>query len=62
MNKLKKILVLVLIAAVVSLGGSGCKGKSEHPTNEHPSKQAPAKEASPNEPPAAEHPAGEHPK
>ena len=33
MNKLKKVFVLVLIVAVVSLGLAGCKDKSEH---EHP--------------------------
>ncbi len=47
MNKVKRILVLVLIAVVVSLGLTGCKQDSEHPTGDHPS---------------SEHPAGEHPK
>jgi len=62
----------VLVAAVVSLGLTGCKHKneqptegttssehpaaSEHPSSEHPTKEAPAKEA-----PAGEHPTGEHP-
>ena len=53
MNTVKKIFVLMLMAAVVSLGLVGCKGKdkSEHPTGEEPAKEAPAKEA-----PDAEHP------
>lgn len=31
MNKLKKLFVLVLVAAVVSLGLTGCKQKNEQP-------------------------------
>jgi hypothetical protein len=59
MNKVKKLLVLVLVAAVVSLGLMGCKSKSEgeHPTGEHPSSEHPSEET-----PSEEHPAGEHPK
>lgn len=62
MNKVKKILVLVLIAAVVSLGMIGCNGKSEHPTGEHPSSEHPSKEAPTEEHPSSERPTGEHPK
>jgi hypothetical protein len=48
MSKVKKVFMLVLIVAVVSLGLMGCKEKKEHPTgDEHPS---------------TEHPSGEHPK
>lgn len=47
MNKVKMVFMLVLFAAVVSLGLSGCKDKSD----EHPNGEIPAKE----------HPAGEHP-
>ena len=57
MNKLKKIFVLVLIAAVFSLVVTGCKKKSEQPAEERPSTETPAEEH-----PAGEHPSGEHPK
>ena len=60
MNKIKKILVLVLVAAIVSLGLTACKEKSEHPTADQPSGDQPTKETVPEEHPA-EHPAGEHP-
>ena len=43
----KKIFMLVVIAAVISLGLAGCKDKTdEHPNGDHPAK---------------EHPTGEHP-
>ncbi|MGB2863808.1 MAG: hypothetical protein WBC05_10825 [Sedimentisphaerales bacterium] len=77
-NKVKKLFVLVLVAAVVSLGLTGCKqdneqpaegttsgehpAASEHPSSEHPTEEAPAEEKESEETPAAEHPAGEHPK
>jgi hypothetical protein len=54
---MKKILLLVLIAAVFSLGLTGCKDKHENPSGEHPSKEHPSKEA-----PSEEHPSSEHPK
>ena len=57
MNRLKKIVMLVLIVAVASFGLVGCKDKKEHPTGDHPSKEAPSEEH-----PTTEHPAGEHPK
>jgi hypothetical protein len=60
MNKVKMVFVLVLIAAVVSLGLAGCK--SEHPSGEHPSSEHPSKEHPSEEHPSEEHPAGEHPK
>ena len=52
MNKMKKVFVLLLIVAVVSLGLMGCKGKSEPPPEETPSQEHPTEE----------HPTGEHPK
>ena len=61
MNKLKKIFMLVLIAAVVAIGVTGCKSKSEHPEGESPSSEPPAKETPSEEHPSSEHPAGEHP-
>ena len=62
MNKVKKVFVLVLITAVVSLGLTGCKKKSEHPSGDHPSSEHPSKEAPTEEHPSSEHPSGEHPK
>lgn len=56
MNKLKRILVLLMIVAVASLSLAGCKEKKEHPEGEHPSKEAASEEH-----PAGEHPKGEHP-
>ena len=64
-NRLKKLLVLMLIVAVVSLGFMGCEQKkpspgetpkTEHPEGEHPDGEHPAAEH-----PETEHPAGEHP-
>ena len=62
MNKVKKIFILVLIVAVVSLGLTGCKDKSEHPSGEHPTSEHPSKETKSEEHPTSEHPTGEHPK
>lgn len=62
MNTLKKIFLVLLIAAVVSLGLTGCKQKSEHPSGDHPSGEHPAEETPAEETPAEEHPSGEHPK
>ena len=56
MNKLKKVFVLVLVAAVVSFGLTGCKEKSEPPAEEQSAQETPSEET-----PAEEHPAGEHP-
>ncbi len=56
MNKVKKVFVLVLVAAVVSLGLTGCKQESEPPAGEQSAEETAAEET-----PAEEHPAGEHP-
>ena len=66
MNKVKKVLVSVLIVAVVSLGLTGCKSGDEHPSSEHPSKETlseehPSKELPSSEHPSKETPSGEHP-
>jgi len=62
MNTLKNMLVLILIAAVVSLGATGCSKKSKSTPEEQPSQGASSSEETPSEEhPAAEHPAGEHP-
>ena len=72
MKKSRKIIVLMLIAAVVSLGLTGCNNENkrssgDHPTSEHPSKKTSSKEHPTNEHPSKkaaseEHPTGEHPK
>lgn len=50
-SKIKKLLVLMLVAGIVVGGLAGCKQKSDHPTGDHPSKEAPSDD----------HPSGEHP-
>ena len=66
--KMKKLFILLLVAAVVSLGFTGCKKEAEdHPTGEHPTANehpteedaAEGKEAVEEE--VEEHPIGEHP-
>ena len=57
MNKVKKVIVLLLVVAVGSLSLIGCKDKHEHPEGEHPTT-----ETSSEETPAPDHPKGEHPK
>ncbi len=58
MNKVKKVFVLVLVAAIVSLGLSltGCKKKTETPPE-----GTSTKETTTEEHPAGEHPAKEDP-
>ena len=46
-KSVKKVLVLITVAAAVSLLGSGCKSQSKQTHDEHPK---------------AEHPKAEHPK
>ncbi len=52
MNKVKKIFVLVLIVAFVSLGVTACKQKPDQPSGDQSTQEAAADE----------HPTGEHPK
>ncbi len=63
MNKVKKVFVLVLVAAIVSLGLSltGCKKKTETTTPDISSKEHPAGEHPAGEKPAGDHPAEEDP-
>ena len=76
MNIIKKLLIPVAIAAMVSLGLAGCDKKGKKPAieqsakekapNEHPAKEKapnehPAKEKAPNEHPAKEKAPNEHP-
>jgi hypothetical protein len=56
MEKIKKILVLVLSVAVISLGLTGCRRNDEHPTSEQPTSKQPVSEH-----PTEEHPTSEHP-
>ena len=56
MSIIKKLLVLMAVAAVVSLGLVGCDKMGKKPAVEHPSK-----DKSPDEHPSGEHPSGEHP-
>ena len=51
MKKLRKIIVLMLIVAVVSFALTGCSNESKHPSGDHPTKESATEE----------HPAGEHP-
>ena len=76
MNIIKKLLIPVAIAAMISLGLAGCdkKGKKpaveqsteskasdEHPTKEKASDDHPSNEHPSNEHPSNEHPSNEHP-
>ena len=62
MNKVKKLFVLVLVVAIVSLNLTGCKKKSEHPSKETTSEEHPTSEHPSEEHPTSEHPSEEHPK
>ena len=55
MLRLKKLIMLVLAAVILSMGAAGCKQKAEHPSKEAPSAEHPTDGNKP-----AEHP--EHPK
>ncbi|NQV36228.1 MAG: hypothetical protein HQ515_26285 [Phycisphaeraceae bacterium] len=66
MSKLRTTLVSIMIAAVVSLGLTGCPSKEEPPPSvEQSAAEIEAQIADQNTPtdekPAADHPAGEHP-
>ena len=61
MNKVKKLFVLVLIVAVVSLGLIGCEDKSEPPAGDQSTKETSTKEAPAEKETAGEHPNGEQP-
>ena len=65
MKKVKKIFILVLIIAFVSLGLTSCNDNGEHPSQksvskEHPTSEHPAKEAPSEKRPAKK--TGDHPK
>ena len=68
MNILKKLLIPVAIAAIISLGLAGCDKKGKKPaveqsaeskvSKEHPSKEHPTKEKASDEHPTDEDPSG----
>ena len=66
MNIIKKLLIPVAIAAMVSLGLAGCDKKGKKPAIEQSAKEKasnehPAKEKASNEHPTDEHPTDEDP-
>jgi hypothetical protein len=56
MNKLKKIFVLVLIVAFVSLGVTACKQKDDQPSGDQSTQETAADEKAADEKAAGEHP------
>ena len=71
MNIIKKLLIPVAIAAMISLGLSGCDKKSKKPaveqsaeskaSDDHPTKEKASDDHPSNEHPSEEHPSDEHP-
>ena len=71
MNIIKKLLIPVAIAAMISLGLAGCDKKGKKPaveqsteskaSDEHPTKEKASHDHPSNEHPSDEHPSDEHP-
>jgi len=71
MNIIKKLLIPVAIAAMISLSLAGCDKKGKKPaveqsaeskaSNEHPTKEKASDDHPSNEHPSEEHPSEEHP-
>ena len=71
MNIIKKLLIPVAIAAMISLGLAGCDKKGKKPaveqsteskaSDEHPTKEKASDDHPSNEHPSNEHPSAEHP-
>ena len=71
MNIIKKLLIPVAIAAMISLGLAGCDKKGKKPpveqsaeskaSDEHPTKEKASNDHPSNEHPSNEHPSNEHP-
>ena len=71
MNIIKKLLIPVAIAAMISLGLAGCDKKIKKPSveqsaeskgsDEHPTKEKASDDHPSNEHPSDEHPSDEHP-
>lgn len=57
MSNIRRITVLMLAAAVISLGTAGCKSGGKANPAEHPSTEQPKADQ-----PKGEHPKSEHPK
>lgn len=43
-NKMKKLFILLLVAAVISLSLTGCKKEGEQPSEDHPTSDHPTSE------------------
>ena len=71
MNIIKKLLIPVAIAVMISLGLAGCDKKGKKPaveqsaesktSDEHPTKEKASDDHPSNEHPSDEHPSDEHP-
>ena len=71
MNIIKKLLIPVAIAAMISLGLAGCDKKGKKPaveqsteskaSDEHPTKEKASDDHPSNEHPSDDHPSNEHP-
>ena len=71
MNIIKKLLIPVAIAVMISLGLAGCDKKGKKPaveqsteskaSDEHPTKEKASDDHPSNEHPSEEHPSDEHP-
>ena len=61
MNIIRKLLIPVAIATVISLGLAGCDKKGKKPAVEQPAESKASDEHPSNEHPSNEHPSNEHP-
>jgi hypothetical protein len=61
MNIIRKLLIPVAIATVISLGLAGCDKKGKKPAVEQPAESKASNEHPSNEHPSNEHPSNEHP-
>ena len=61
MNIIKKLLIPVTIAAMISLGLAGCDKKGKKPAVEQSTESKASDDHPSNEPPSDEHPSDEHP-
>ena len=61
MNIIKKLLIPVAIAAMISLGLAGCDKKGKKPTVEQSTESKASDDHPSNEHPSNEHPSNEHP-
>jgi predicted small lipoprotein YifL len=61
MNIIRKLLIPVAIATMISLGLAGCDKKGKKPAVEQPAESKASDEHPSNEHPSNEHPSNEHP-